>query len=393
MYPNMFVVLVGPSGSRKGTAIDFGRDLVKQVKKIKVVAQKITEQQLIRDIKSTVDQFTDPSTNAITIQCAMTVMAGELAVFLGAANIEFLATLTDMYDSAEEWEYRTKHQGQDKISGLCLNIEACTAPDWIHTMIPQAALGGGFTSRIIWVVEWEMKQPMEDPTLTEDEYNMRELLLNDLKIIAAMAGEFQWASNDVFKAYGAWYKHQVYNPPIQLKSPKFEGYCSRRATNIRKLMMVLSASRSSSLTINMEDFEKAKQILEATEVTMPQAFQGMGKAKFGGLSEAILGHMIQTGKPVSYSQLLRTFFPDIDNYSLNIVMETLLAMRVIELSSISETGDKVYELTDPASCASIAVPTTQPEQKSAPTTEASSETTEDEQAASAMLSNDPDDLY
>lgn len=346
MYPNMFVVLVGPSGSRKGTAIGFGQDLVRRVQKIKVAAQKVTEQQLIRDIKETVTQFTDPSTNSLVIQCAMTVMSGEFAVFLGTANVDFLATLTNMYDNEEEWEYRTKHQGQDKISGICLNVIAGTAPDWIRTMIPEAALGGGFTSRIIWVVEWEMKGPLDDPTPTKEEYELRDLLLNDLKIINSMAGEFKWEKGEITKAYKEWYEHQVYNPPHQLRSPKFDGYCSRRAANLRKLMMILSASRSAELVIRIEDFERAKKILESTEVTMPQAFQGMGKAKFGALSEAVFAHIIQIKRPVKHSELMRAFFPDIDSYSLNIVMETLLGMKVVELIEVGE-GDKTYVVSDP----------------------------------------------
>ena len=59
----------------------------------------------------------------------MTVMSQELAVFLGSGNIDLLATLTDIYDSLDEWEYKTKTAGQDKIKGVCLNFLGWQSPE------------------------------------------------------------------------------------------------------------------------------------------------------------------------------------------------------------------------------------------------------------------------
>lgn len=152
IYPNFYIVLVGPTGKcRKGTAMRLARDIVKDAA-LPVVAESITREQLIRRMSKAVNNFTDATTGAIRFHCSLHCMSPELSVFLGKEEVRFMADLTDWYDCADEWKYETKHQGYDHIQGVCFNLLGATAPDWFTTMLPKAAIGGGFTARIIFVV-------------------------------------------------------------------------------------------------------------------------------------------------------------------------------------------------------------------------------------------------
>lgn len=347
LFPNMYIALVGPSGKcRKSTAMGFGLDLLKRIQGVHTGAQLVTAQMLIRDLKEAIESFTNPVNGNMEFHCSMTVMASEMSVFLGSNNIEFLSMLTSMFDSEDEWEYRTKTQGTDKITGLCLNILGGTAPDWIATMIPQAALGGGFTSRFIFVVERDKGRTITDPRLSTYQRDMREKLIKDLATINLLAGEFRF-TDEAFEKYDRWYNDTEKQNPKGLANKYFEGYCSRRATHARKLGMIVSASRGNDMMINAQDFDRAVRILESAELTMPQAFSGLGKARYSDLNEMVLNYMVRKHlagtKEFRHSELLRVFFNDLDAYTLGIVMQTLIEMRVVELKiSMDGAADKVY---------------------------------------------------
>ena len=59
--------------------------------------------------------------------------------------------LTDLYDTHEVWEYKTKGAGKDEIYGPCLGVFAATTPSWVTNNLPYEAIGDGFFSRIVVV--------------------------------------------------------------------------------------------------------------------------------------------------------------------------------------------------------------------------------------------------
>jgi len=154
IHPNLFVVLVGPSGkARKGVAIGIAKSMLVQVPGIAVSPEATTREAVISAMKRAITNYQDPEDNAIKFHCSLTAFSEELSVFLGQNDIKFLANLTDWYDSKDSWSYETVGRGRDSLQGLCFNLLGATAPDWLQSMLPQEAVGGGFTSRIIFVVE------------------------------------------------------------------------------------------------------------------------------------------------------------------------------------------------------------------------------------------------
>src|SRR3990167_8712480 len=154
IYPNMYIVLVGPSGrSRKGIALGIGKSILSEIGGITMTSENATREALIRAMKGAVTNFQMPNTGQILFHCSITCFSEELSVFLGQNDIKFLASLTDWYDSKDNWTYETKGTGKDHLQGLCFNLLGATAPDWLQSRLPQEAVGGGFTSRVIFVVE------------------------------------------------------------------------------------------------------------------------------------------------------------------------------------------------------------------------------------------------
>jgi len=283
IYPNLYIVLIGQSGkTRKGVALGIAKDFLKNVPGITVTPESSSGRQaMILAMKRAATNFMDPTDNKIKFHCAVTSFSEELSVFLGQGDIAYLASLTDWYDSKDDWEYETVGRGKDSLQGLCLNLCGGTAPDWIQSMIPQEALGGGFTSRIIFVVEEKKRQLVPEYNLDDEAIALGKALRDDLERIGNLKGEIKF-TDEGKELYKSWYiaeTTKLDNGDPAINDTRFAGYCERRATHLRKLMIVCSASRGDDLLITAEDFHKARTLLENVELNMGKTFGGLGKAK------------------------------------------------------------------------------------------------------------------
>lgn len=343
IYPNMYVVLVGPSGRcRKGTAMKMGYEIIKNIG-LKIASESVIREALIRTMKTGVDSFIDPQTKLIHYHSSITIHSPELSVFLGQNNVKFLADLTDWYDCAEKWTYETKNSGVDTIQGVCLNILGATAADWLVSILPQEAIGGGFTSRIIFVVEENKRKTVPEYIPSARSKILVKALSDDLEKIGTLAGQFVF-SPDAKDMYISWYEEQDRNTlkgKMAVSDPRFAGYCERRATHIRKLCMLFTASRGDDMLILPDDFERATNVLAAAEVKMPKVFGGLGAARYSQVTEKVMDMIIKRGK-IWRSELLLAFHRDVDMETLELIERTLSAMKVIKVTVDPQMGDSMY---------------------------------------------------
>lgn len=337
IYPNQYIILIGASGRcRKGVAFAIVQDLVKEVG-IVATAESITREALIKDIAESTASFLDPETGTI-FHCSLSSYQEELSIFLGQADVRFLADLTDWYNCKPDWTYRTKNMGTDRITNLCFNLLGGTAPDWLVSIIPQEAIGGGFTARCVFVVEEEKKHLVPRPPMPDS--NLRSMLVNDLEQIHIMAGEMKFTP-EAEDIYAHWYEHVSHKTGV--KDPKFESYNERRATHIKKLCMAMSASRGSDRRITKHDFERALAILEDTEKKMSRVFTGLGEARYSKSTAMVLDYIMKSpGGRCKASEILRKFSRDVDSYTLDIIGKTLRGMMVVTTEFEQGTGDTIF---------------------------------------------------
>ena len=125
------------------------------------------------------------------MQSAVVCFASELAVFLGRQDSDFQAYLTDWYDSPEKWVRTTKHQGVDDISGLSFTLVGAMAPDWIPHVFTPESIGGGFTSRVMFVTEYKKAKTIANPNNAPPTNGRRIRLMKDLQTIqTSMVGAY-----------------------------------------------------------------------------------------------------------------------------------------------------------------------------------------------------------
>lgn len=312
---------------------------------MKIASESITREALIRKMKNSTANFIDPQTKLVHYHSSYTIFSEELSVFLGQSNVKFLADLTDWYDCKDKWTYETKNSGgEETINGICLNLLGATAADWLVSILPQEAIGGGFTSRVIFVVEENKRKTIPEHTPTKRELLLQKALKEDLEHIVNLAGQFVF-SPDARETYISWYSEQEQlagRGIFPINDPRFSGYCDRRATHVRKLSMLFSSSRGNDMMIQTDDFERALNVLRAAEVKMPRVFAGLGTARFAAVTEKII-QFLMSRKEVTRSELMVTFHRDVDGETLELIEKTLEAMKVIKKSIDVANSEVTYK--------------------------------------------------
>lgn len=323
LYPNMYIVLVGPSGCRKGTAMGPGYSMLRNLG-IKMAAEAITREALIRELKTCTN--TQASGETMLMHSSLTIFSQELTVFLGYSNMQLMADLCDWFDCRDTWTYRTKSQGVDEISGVWVNLFGATTPDLIQTTLPRDAIGGGLTARMIMVYAPGKKQSIPIPHLTDDEKTLGLILQSDLEKINMLSGEFK-VSDDFVDYWIDWYPKQ--DKQKVFDDNRFTGYVERRGMHALKLSMICNASRTSEMVITSYDLQRAINLLEQVEVDMPKVFSGVGKSPTSDIVTQVMAYCALQGE-LTYGELLTRFYQDADKRTMDGVLMTLQTMGCIK---------------------------------------------------------------
>jgi len=321
----MYIVLVGPSGCRKGTAMGPGFSMLRGLG-IKLAAEAITREALIRELKTCTN--TQASGDQMFMHSSLTIFSQELTVFLGYSNMQLMADLCDWFDCRDTWTYRTKSQGTDEITGVWVNLFGATTPELIQTTLPRDAIGGGLTARMIMVYAARKGKTISIPHLTPEEKELGLVLSADLEKINMLSGEFK-VSPDFIDYWIDWYPMQDKTPPFE--DTRFTGYIERRGMHTLKLSMIVNASRTSDMVMTSYDLQRAIQLLSDVESKMPHVFSGFGKSPTSDILVQVM-HFCADAHVCTLSDVMNRFYQDADKRTMEGIISTLESMNYIRIT-------------------------------------------------------------
>lgn len=361
VYSNMFIVLVGPPGARKTIAIRIATSLVSDNSNVHISADCTTREALIKAMKDAQETMSlGENETKIGFHSSLTIVSEELSVFLGKDNHALLSFLTNLYDCSDRWEYRTKNMGTDILHGTWLNMLAATTPAWLCGSIPLTAIGGGFTSRIIFIVEDGPRHKKSIPSITEEEMRIREDIIFDLEQIALLQGEVKLSMGDsgapieehkvtqgVHKgnvsgcAY-CWFDDWYINKTDKLESDsRFSGYSSRKHVHMLKVAMLLSICEGDGLVVDKSHLELALGLIDELEDKMVDAFGAVGRSDVALDVDDIL-NTIKVAKKIPRKDLVRGLWRDVSPLKFDQAVRQLIEMKYIH-QYISPDNNIIYE--------------------------------------------------
>lgn len=283
--PNFYIILVGPPGvAAKSTSISMGMNLLGKVQGIKFGPESMTWQALAQDLASAIEYVEYVRPDGVkdrTKMSCLTVLITELGTFLRLDDDQLMSFLIRMWEGQKDtFRHKTKSSGNVEVDNPWLNIIGATTPAWMKENFPESMIGGGLTSRVVFVYGDKKRSliPYPDEVIPPAEYDaMQKDLISDLTEISRLAGPYQ-LSNFAREWGRAWYADHN-NPDLRashLASDRFGGYLARKQTHLHKFAMILAAAKRNSLIIEEDDLKEADSIITDNEKDMIQVFESIG---------------------------------------------------------------------------------------------------------------------
>jgi hypothetical protein len=309
IYPNLYIVLVAPPGkARKGTSMKVGFKLLTEpAMQVVLSAEATTREALIRALNNSRLFYRNNEGFEIP-HSSLTIYSPELAVFLGNGSTQMYSDLTDWYDCRDVWNYETKQkETSDELRNVWVNLIGATTPALIQKTIPPDAIGGGLSSRMIFIYANRKGKIVPNPKTTDSERTLRADLLTRLEEIHLLAGEFQ-TTPAYEELWEKWYVSIEDKPPFQ--DDKFAGYFERRPEIVLKLSLIMHVSREPTKIVDDVDLARAIYTLEQAEVSMPRALRGVGQNTYATIIARVIEVVSRAGS-MKYSELLSLFLDDV----------------------------------------------------------------------------------
>ena len=277
VYPLMNLLLIGPSGIGKSTALrDIALEhlitpLPEAPTKPMVITGKTTKEALHQDLM----------TNPHSI-----ILASELANLFSKEKYQegMIPYVTDLLDLAAT-RVRTKGGGSLVIQRPECCILGGSTKEWLQEMLPNTSSEGGFLPRFLIVKEDHKFQRIADPMRFLTEKQRRDLaLLRDktarefYHITAAANGKFDFEDYEASDFYNFWY--QTYQPESGALAP----FAARAGAHVLRISLLVAISRFAG-AISRRDLEAGVGLYAYTqrrlaEVVVPMSASGKLMSKF-----------------------------------------------------------------------------------------------------------------
>lgn len=340
-YPNFYIVLVAPPGVvSKSTTASVSMSLLRQVPGVRFGPDIVTWPALVTKFADSKEAFEWPP-GVWNIMSSMTLESSEFGNLLNPLDREMVDLYVTLWDGKQGALVKeTKTSGNDSVENPWINLIACTTPAWIAGSFPEYLIGGGFTSRCVFVYADKKATPVAYPArrVPRNLSTMADRLIADLTEIATITGEYQ-LTESAYTWGEEWYTRHIAAPPLALNDDRFGGYLARKQTHIHKLAMVIAAAQSSSLWITEEHLATAANMVSDLEPDMVHVFSKIGRSDESMNAERLLQYIRVSGR-VEWEVAFRhvhKYFPGIRDY------ENILAGLIrAGLVQMSQEGSTIY---------------------------------------------------
>jgi len=315
-YPSFYIIFVAPPGIvAKSTTIDIATDLLRQLPHIKFGPNSITWQALVTAFSEASEEFEFAA--EWHPMSPLTLVASELGSLVNPQDRDMVNLLIEMWDGKKSYNKITKTSGKDAINAPWINIMAGTTPHWVADNMPQAMIGGGLSSRCVFIYADQKERYIafvEDMVGKEDA-KLRLALIEDLDRISSMAGPFV-----IDKAAKDWEKvrYELFwkDAASRMDDQMLEGYAARKQTHLFKVAMVLSAAQNDARVITLDHLQLAETMLNDLEKDMHKVFSRIGRTEDSMQAERFIEYVKRKGA-VSYEEayrMIHIYFPDFRDF-------------------------------------------------------------------------------
>jgi len=201
--------------------------------------------------------------------CSITFALPELASLFKRRAEDTITYLLGTYDCPEDYEYRTKHNGRDRVRRACVNLLGGIQPDIIQEIFSDKVISAGMSSRMFFIfASKSRKYVARIPSLTPEQIVAKELILNHIKKLSVLYGRLE-ASPETWDFFDKWWINYQENPCDRAnKASTLESYYARKNIHVLKVATAKHFSESVEMMLPQETIKWAIDFTAEEEKTM-----------------------------------------------------------------------------------------------------------------------------
>ena len=287
VFPNMYAMLVGDSGSKKSTAIEDAVSFMGMVGYTNFPNIRSSSDKFLDDFADRIfSNGDDISTllDADLTETRVTLAIDEAKDFFCAGGSDIHSALIRLYDCPDEYRTATRSAGDKKIEKPIIGFIGGATPQTLADIIPPSTYQTGLLSRLLLVCETIKPEYVPQPIANKQELaKAAQLLANHLSATGPMQidpAALQLLNDMGLKAVGP-------------RDSRLRSFVARRRDHLLKLAMITAICTGKRI-IDLSILIYANSILTYCECTMHFALGGYGLNKNGAQSTEILWSILHT---------------------------------------------------------------------------------------------------
>lgn len=321
LFANIYVLLVGKSGIKKGPAINLARTLVDMVDCTRVIHGRTSIQAVINEAGTAITK----EAGGLITDARVFLTASEFASFI-IEDPAALTILTDLYDThyhTPEYVNRTIARAKERLKNPYFVLFGASNEIHLREVLPPNAIGGGFLARtaMIYADKSAGINPLTEAPEVELQYTP---LVEYLTQISKLKGEFRWSKTgkSIFEEWYLAFKAQDHEDET--------GTIERLHDHVSKTAMLLALSRL-SLTLEEGDITEAiRACMDFIPGTKRVAIGAIGKSISAPGTAVLLRELITVeGHKISRKDALGKHWSHFDSQELDRIAESLQAQGAI----------------------------------------------------------------
>jgi hypothetical protein len=339
IYPNIYVLLFGPSGIRKGPPIALAEDLVSRVDNTRVIDGRSSIEGVIKEL-GLARQRKDKT--LITDSCGFMVASELSSSIIG--NSSSMDIMTNLYDrnlNEKDWQYRLKVGESVGLKKPTITWLAGTNEALFKDFIPEKNINGGLIGRTFIISEYQKSRT--NSLMFKTVAPNKDLLVKQLiAMTVSCKGEIQ-TTTEVRMAIDAWYNKFDKDIAPTLKDDT--GFVSRVLDFIVKTGMIIAIGRRQSTQLTMSDITEATEQILPLVVPTKRVVNSLKKNDNAQITKRSLILTFLSNMPdfkCEKGKLLQSMGLQIDHEDLDRIAAYMISMGVLSIDN--HAGIMTYRL-------------------------------------------------